>query len=127
MKLLTKRSEPAVTMRDLVKTTLRLRPDRIIIGEIRDSSALDMLKAWNTGHPGGVGTVHANSAEDALYRIEDLIGEVLQSIPRRAIAQGINVIVYMERDHSRKAGRIVRSIVSVEGFRDGNYEMRVAE
>ncbi|WP_282611087.1 P-type conjugative transfer ATPase TrbB [Pelagibius sp. Alg239-R121] len=123
VKLLTKRSEPAVTMRDLVKTTLRLRPDRIIIGEIRDGSALDMLKAWNTGHPGGVGTVHANSAEDALYRIEDLIGEVSQTIPKRAIAQGIDLIVYMERDQIRSAGRVIRSIVSVEGIRDGNYEM----
>ncbi len=62
MELLTKKTEPKVTMRDLVMTTLRLRPDRIIVGEVRDGSALDMLKAWNTGHPGGIATTHANSA-----------------------------------------------------------------
>jgi len=121
VKLLTKRSAPAVTMRDLVKATLRLRPDRIIIGEIRDGSALDMLKAWNTGHPGGVGTVHANSPADALYRIEDLIGEVSQTISRRSIAQGINLIVFMERDANRRAGRRVRSVASVKGLDGENY------
>ncbi len=123
VKLLTKRSEPAVSMRDLVKTTLRLRPDRIIIGEIRDGSALDMLKAWNTGHPGGVGTVHANSAEEALYRIEDLIGEVSLTIPKRAIAQGIDLIVFMERDSSNRAGRSIRSLVTVEGLENDKYKV----
>ena len=62
IEMLTKRTEPQVTMTDLVRDTLRLRPDRIIIGEVRDGSALDLLKAWNTGHPGGLATIHANSA-----------------------------------------------------------------
>ena len=65
----------AVTMADLVRSTLRLRPDRIIVGEVRGGEALDMLKAWNTGHPGGIATVHANSAASALYRIEQLVQE----------------------------------------------------
>lgn len=72
LELLTKRTVPPVTIQDLVKATLRLRPDRIIIGEVRDGAALDMLEAWNTGHPGGLCTLHANSATDALNRIEDL-------------------------------------------------------
>src|SRR3546814_15374081 len=73
--LLTKTSFPPVTMTDLVRDSLRLRPDRIIIGEVRDGSALDLLNAWNTGHPGGLATIHANSAMEGLTRLEDLIGE----------------------------------------------------
>jgi Flp pilus assembly CpaF family ATPase len=99
-----------------VRDTLRLRPDRIIIGEVRDGSALDLLKAWNTGHPGGLATIHANSAEEALTRLEDLIGEVTQRIPYRAIAQAINLVVFIERTAT---GRQVRSIVRVLG-RDGD-------
>src|SRR3546814_2973448 len=63
------RTRPGIVgMADLVRSTLRLRPDRIIVGEVRGAEALDMLKAWNTGHPGGIATVHANSAPSALYR-----------------------------------------------------------
>ena len=69
VEMLTKRTDPPVTMTDLVRDTLRLRPDRIIIGEVRDGSALDLLKAWNTGHPGGLATIHANSAKEALTRL----------------------------------------------------------
>ncbi|EAT08447.1 conjugal transfer protein traB [Sphingomonas sp. SKA58] len=76
----------AVTMGDLVRSTLRLRPDRIIVGEVRGGEALDMLKAWNTGHPGGIATVHANSASSALYRIEQLIQEAVVTVPRRLVA-----------------------------------------
>jgi P-type conjugative transfer ATPase TrbB len=115
LEMLTKRTDPPVTMTDLVRDTLRLRPDRIIIGEVRDGSALDLLKAWNTGHPGGLATIHANSAVEALTRLEDLIGEVTQRIPYRAIAQAINLVVYIERTAD---GRRVRSITRVLG-RDG--------
>lgn len=97
VQLFTKAREPAVTMADLVKATLRLRPDRIVIGEVRDGAALDMIKAWNTGHPGGVATLHANSPLDALYRLEDLIGEVVEKPPQRAIASAINIIVQIKR------------------------------
>ena len=81
VELLTKNTEPRVTMTDLLRMTLRLRPDRIIIGEVRGPEALAMLKAWNTGHPGGVATIHANSAADALRRIEDLVGKHRRSYP----------------------------------------------
>jgi type IV secretion system protein VirB11 len=115
LEMLTKRTEPTVTMTDLVRDTLRLRPDRIIIGEVRDGSALDLLKAWNTGHPGGLATIHANSAAEALSRLEDLIGEVTQRVPYRAIAQAINLVIFIERTPD---GRRVRSVTRVLG-RDG--------
>jgi P-type conjugative transfer ATPase TrbB len=116
VELLTKRSDPPVTMTDLVRDSLRLRPDRIIIGEVRDGSALDLLKAWNTGHPGGLATIHANSAYEGLTRLEDLIGEVTQRIPYRAIAQAINVLVFIRRT---KEGRRIDTIARVTG-RDGD-------
>ena len=116
--LLTKRTEPVVTMTDLVRAALRLRPDRIVIGEVRDGSALDMLKAWNTGHPGGLATLHANSAREALSRLEDLIGEVSPVIPYRAIGQAIGVVAFLKR---APRGRVLESILRVEGWRDGAY------
>jgi type IV secretion system protein VirB11 len=120
LQMLTKRTEPAVTMTDLVRDTLRLRPDRIIIGEVRDGSALDLLKAWNTGHPGGLATIHANSAAEALTRLEDLIGEVTQRLPYRAIAQAINLVIFIERTPT---GRRVRSITRVLGRDAETYRL----
>lgn len=115
IQMLTKRTVPPVTMTDLVRDTLRLRPDRIIIGEVRDGSALDLLKAWNTGHPGGLATIHANSAMEGLTRLEDLIGEVTQRIPYRAIAQAINVIIYIERTVTGRRVKTVSRMVAREG------------
>jgi P-type conjugative transfer ATPase TrbB len=124
VEMLTKSTEPAVTMTDLVRDTLRLRPDRIIIGEVRDGSALDLLKAWNTGHPGGLATIHANSAAEALTRLEDLIGEVTQRVPYRAIVQAINVVVFIERTAT---GRKVREVSRLVG-RDGEtYRLETVE
>ncbi len=118
--LLTKRTEPPVTMADLVRAALRLRPDRIIIGEVRDGSALDLLKAWNTGHPGGLATLHANSAREALSRLEDLIGEVAPRVPHRAIGQAVNLVAYIRRAPD---GRRLESLVRVEGWIDGEYRL----
>lgn len=120
VELLTKKSEPPVTMTDLVRDCLRLRPDRIIIGEVRDGSALDLLKAWNTGHPGGLATIHANSAMEGLTRLEDLIGEVTQRIPYRAITQAINVIVFIKRTRS---GRKIESVARLIGRDDAGYQI----
>jgi P-type conjugative transfer ATPase TrbB len=122
VELLTKGTEPRVTMTDLLRMTLRLRPDRIIIGEVRGPEALAMLKAWNTGHPGGVATIHANSAADALRRIEDLVGEASQAIPQRSIASAINVIVFIERI-VQHPGRRVRQICENRGFDGNEYEL----
>jgi len=109
----------AVTMTDLVRSTLRLRPDRIIVGEVRGPEALDMLKAWNTGHPGGIATVHANSALAALYRLEQLVQEAVVTVPRRLIAEAIDVIVFIS---GRGVDRRVASILRVGALDpDGNY------
>ena len=109
----------AVTMADLVRSTLRLRPDRIIVGEVRGGEALDMLKAWNTGHPGGIATVHANSAASALYRIEQLVQEAVVTVPRRLIAEAIDMIVFIS---GRGTARRVDTIVRVAGLdADGGY------
>jgi len=121
VELLTKNTEPCVTMTDLLRITLRLRPDRIIVGEVRGPEALAMLKAWNTGHPGGVATLHANSAADALRRIEDLVGEASQVVPRRSIASAINLIVFIERI-GRPPGRSIRQILKIRGFDGKEYD-----
>ena len=120
VEMLTKRTEPQVTMTDLVRDTLRLRPDRIVIGEVRDGSALDLLKAWNTGHPGGLATIHANSAAEALTRLEDLIGEVTQRVPHRAITQAINVIIFIERTPT---GRRVKTVSRLVGRQNDTYQL----
>ncbi len=110
-----------VSLADLVRSTLRLRPDRIIVGEVRGAEALDMLKAWNTGHPGGIATVHANSAESALYRLEQLIQEVVTTVPRRLIAEAINTIVFIS---GRGIARRIETISRLEGLdADGNYRL----
>ena len=109
----------SVTMADLVRSTLRLRPDRIIVGEVRGREALDMLKAWNTGHPGGIATVHANSAMAALYRLEQLVQESVVTVPRRLIAEAIDMIVFIS---GRGLARRVETIARVAGLDpDGNY------
>lgn len=104
------------TLADLVRSTLRLRPDRIIVGEVRGAEALDMLKAWNTGHPGGVATVHANSARAALYRLEQLIQEAVVTVPRRLIAEAIDLVVFIK---GRGPGRRVEAILEVKGLDSG--------
>jgi len=108
-----------VSMADLVRSTLRLRPDRIIVGEVRGGEALDMLKAWNTGHPGGIATVHANSARSALYRVEQLIAEAVITVPRRLIAEAIDMVVFIA---GRGSGRRIETVAEVAGLdADGDY------
>jgi type IV secretion system protein VirB11 len=114
------RTRPGVTsMTDLVRSTMRLRPDRIVVGEVRGPEALDMLKAWNTGHPGGIATVHANSAMAALYRIEQLVQEVVVTVPRRLIAEAIDIIVFIS---GRGTARRIETIARLAGLDpDGGY------
>jgi P-type conjugative transfer ATPase TrbB len=104
----------AVSMADLVRSTLRLRPDRIIVGEVRGPEALDMLKAWNTGHPGGIATVHANSAEAALYRIEQLVQEAVVTVPRRLIAEAIDLVVFIAGRGARRSVEAIARVVGVD-------------
>ena len=107
------------SLRDLVRTTMRLSPDRIVIGEVRSAEALDLLKAWNTGHSGGVSTVHASSAKKGLSRIEQLVSEANVSPSREMIAEAINIIVYMEKVGKK---RIVKEITEVKGVKEGVYD-----
>jgi type IV secretion system protein VirB11 len=116
------RTKPGVvTLADLVRSTMRLRPDRIIVGEVRGAEALEMLKAWNTGHPGGIATLHANSALSALYRLEQLIQEAVTTVPRQLIAQAIDLIVFIA---GRGSGRRVETVAVVEGLAGGEYRLR---
>jgi P-type conjugative transfer ATPase TrbB len=103
----------SVTLSDLVRSTLRLRPDRIVVGEVRGPEALDLLKAWNTGHPGGIATLHANSAQAALARLEQLTLEVCETPPRALIAEAVDLIVFIER--GGPAGRRIPDIYAPKG------------
>lgn len=116
------RTKPGVaSLAELVRSTLRLRPDRIIVGEVRGPEALDMLKAWNTGHPGGITTLHANSAHAGLYRLEQLIQETVVTVPRRLIAEAIDIVVFLR---GRGNGRRVETIAEVVGL-DANGDYRL--
>lgn len=90
------------TLSDLVRSSLRLRPDRIPVGEVRGAEALELLKAWGTGHPGGIGTIHAGSAIGALRRLEQLIQEAVITVPRALIAETINLIVVLAGRGSKR-------------------------
>ncbi len=116
------RTRPGVVgIADLVRSTLRLRPDRIIVGEVRGAEALDMLKAWNTGHPGGIATVHANSAPAALFRLEQLTQEAVVTVPRHLIAEAIDCIVFIS---GRGLARRLDTVTRVAGLDpDGNYHL----
>jgi len=107
------RATNKVSMLQLLKATMRLRPDRIIVGETRGKEALDLLKAWNTGHPGGLATVHANSAKGGLTRIEQLISEVSSASMSELIAEAVNIIVFINKTNN---GRKVEEIVEVRGY-----------
>ena len=109
------RTRPGVaSMTDLVRSTMRLRPDRIIVGEVRGPEALDMLKAWNTGHPGGIATVHANSAVAALYRLEQLVQEVVVTVPRQLIAEAIDLIVFIAGRGSNRRVETVSHVIGLD-------------
>jgi type IV secretion system protein VirB11 len=99
------------SLADLVRSSLRLRPDRIPIGEVRGREALDLLKAWGTGHPGGIGTIHAGTAIGALRRLEQLIQEAVVSVPRALIAETIDLLVVLA---GRGAQRRVSGLWQVE-------------
>jgi len=114
----------AASLSDLVRSSLRLRPDRIPIGEVRSAEALDLLKAWGTGHPGGVGTLHAGSAIGALRRLEQLIQEAVVTVPRPLIAETINLVAVLS---GRGAARRLVELARVEGLdANGDYVLTQA-
>ena len=114
-------NDGVATLSDLVRSSLRLRPDRIPIGEVRGAEALDLLKAWGTGHPGGIGTIHAGTAIGALRRLEQLIQEAVVTVPRALVAETINLIAVLVRDgHGRRLSEFAR----VDGLGpDGDYRL----
>lgn len=107
--------EGKVTLRDLVKDCLRLRPDRIVVGELRDGAALDLLKAWSTGHPGGVTTLHAGGAHTALHRLCSLVGEVVASPDPALIGRAVDLVIYIEKDR-RTHRRFIKEICTVKEY-----------
>jgi type IV secretion system protein TrbB len=113
--------EGVASLPDLVRSSLRLRPDRIPIGEVRGGEALDLLKAWGTGHPGGIGTIHAGTALGALRRLEQLIQEVVMTVPRALIAETVNVIAVLA---GRGAKRRLAELAVVQGLEaSGDYSL----
>lgn len=111
-----------VSLSELVRSSLRLRPDRIPIGEVRGAEALDLLKAWGTGHPGGIGTIHAGSALGALRRMEQLIQEAVVTVPRALLAETIDLIAVLVRDgHGRRLTELAR----VEGLDPASGDYRL--
>ncbi|RSC37149.1 P-type conjugative transfer ATPase TrbB [Agrobacterium sp. FDAARGOS_525] len=116
--------EGVATLSDLVRSSLRLRPDRIPIGEVRGSEALDLLKAWGTGHPGGVGTIHAGTGIGALRRLEQLIQEAVVTVPRALIAETIDLVAVLS---GRGSARRLAELARVEGLGpDGDYAITQA-
>jgi type IV secretion system protein VirB11 len=108
-----------VDMARLLKSTMRLRPDRIIVGEVRDGAALTLLKAWNTGHPGGITTIHSNTAMSALRRLEQLTAEASQQPMQEVIGEAVDLVVSIERTGK---GRRVREVIHIEGYRNNHYQ-----
>lgn len=112
-----------VNMTQLLKTTLRMRPDRILVGEVRGSEALDLLDAWNTGHEGGAATLHANNCLAGLHRLKSLItrNSAAPAEIEPLIGEVVHCVVHIAR---RPDGRFVKEIISVEGFKNGQYNIK---
>lgn len=109
-----------VSMRELVRATVRLRPDRVVVGEVRGGEALDLIKVWGTGHPGGIATIHAGSVLGALLRLEQLVLEVAVNPPRALIAEAVNVVVFIA---GRGRLRRIESIARVVGYDGTGYRL----
>lgn len=115
-----------ITIRDLIKSSLRMRPDRIIVGEVRSAEAIDMLQVLNTGHDGSLSTGHANSAGDMLYRLETMVlmgMEIPLAAVRRQIASGLDIIIHLGRLRDRS--RRVLQIVEIIGYEEGEICTRL--
>ncbi len=116
------RATDQVDMLRLLKAAMRLRPDRILVGEVRGGEALSLLKAWGTGHPGGVATVHAGSAIEGLYRLQELVSEATPTPRHEMIGRTVQLVVFITRTPN---GRRVEEIISVQGYADGNFRTKV--
>ena len=112
-----------VGMRNLTKVSMRYAPTRIFVGEVRDSAALELLKLWNTGHPGGIGTFHADSAFEALERLEELVEEAGVGPKQKLIGRAIDLIVYMTK--TKQKTRVLSEIIKVNRFNHHTQEYEV--
>ncbi len=123
------RTSPEISMQRLLRATMRLRPDRIVVGEVRGGEALTLLKSWNTGHPGGVATIHANSAEGGLIRLSQLIYEAAEArnlseaTVTATIKEAVNLVVFIERT-ATPAGRSVSELMQISDFADDHFVMQ---
>jgi type IV secretion system protein VirB11 len=117
------RAVGSVTMLDCLRACMRLKPTRIVVGEVRGAEAHTMLKAWNTGHPGGAATVHANDALSGLIRLESLVAEATSAPQQTLIAEAVDVVVFVDQEPELPAGRKVREVALVTGYRDGRYQV----
>lgn len=120
------RASVDVDMLRLLRATMRLRPDRILVGEVRGGEALALLKAWNTGHPGGVATIHANGAHAGLIRLEQLIAEATAAANMAPlIAEAVDIVIAIEKT---KGGRRIKEIIEVSGISErGTYQTQPVE
>lgn len=112
-----------VSMLDCLRACMRLKPTRIVVGEVRGAEAHTMLKAWNTGHPGGAATVHANDALSGLIRLESLVAEATSAPQQTLIAEAIDLVVFVDQESRLQAGRKVRELMVVTGYREGRYQV----
>jgi type IV secretion system protein VirB11 len=123
------RTSEDASMQRLLRATMRLRPDRIVVGEVRGGEALTLLKSWNTGHPGGVATIHANSAEGGLVRLSQLIYEApeARNLSETSIAatitEAVDLVLFIERA-ATPAGRCVSELMEIESYTAGRFVTR---
>ncbi len=115
------RAVGSVTMLDCLRASMRLKPTRIVVGEVRGAEAHVMLKAWNTGHPGGAATVHANDAVSGLVRLESLVAEATAAPQQSLIAEAIDLVIFIDEESDLAAGRKVRELLVVTGYDSGRY------
>ena len=113
----------SVSMLDCLRACMRLKPTRIVVGEVRGAEAHTLLKAWNTGHPGGAATVHANDALSGLIRLESLVAEATSAPQQTLIAEAVDLVVFVDEESGVKAGRKVREVLLVTGYSNGNYQV----
>src|SRR5215813_7401578 len=110
-----------VTMLDCLRACMRLKPTRIVVGEVRGAEAHTLLKAWNTGHPGGMATVHANDAMSGLIRLESLVAEATSAPQQTLIAEAVDLVIFVDEEPEIAAGRKVRQVLLVTGYSNGEY------
>jgi type IV secretion system protein VirB11 len=112
-----------IAMLDCLRACMRLKPTRIVVGEVRGAEAHTLLKAWNTGHPGGAATVHANDAVSGLIRLESLVAEATSAPQQALIAEAVDLVIFIDEEPALGVGRKVREVLLVTGHSNGEYSV----